>query len=265
MYPNATVIGTDLSPIQPNWVPSNVKFEIDDCCDEWLYQQPFDLIHIRGLYGSVGNWNRLYTQALEHLQPGGYIEQVETGVVHKSDDGSLENTTLNDAGVLALDASFKFGKSLNTVEEMKDGMIKAGFIDVTERFFKLPIGPWPKDQRLKALGRYQRLVWDESIEMWMMMFLTKVMGVGRLPLVRIVTDSGSGPEEKRMRIWRKSGKTCTAQNFMLTKMCMCWSLTLLSSNVVSGESAMGVSLLSPRKQRQNKWPIEPGHFRRSFC
>lgn len=26
-YPNATVIGTDLSPIQPTWVPPNVRFE----------------------------------------------------------------------------------------------------------------------------------------------------------------------------------------------------------------------------------------------
>lgn len=28
--PSAEVIGTDVSPIQPNWVPPNVKFELDD-------------------------------------------------------------------------------------------------------------------------------------------------------------------------------------------------------------------------------------------
>ena len=34
-YPTASIIGIDLSPIQPSWVPSNVKFQIDDCTLEW--------------------------------------------------------------------------------------------------------------------------------------------------------------------------------------------------------------------------------------
>lgn len=37
LFPSATVTGTDLSPIQPSWVPPNVQFEVDDCTDEWLY------------------------------------------------------------------------------------------------------------------------------------------------------------------------------------------------------------------------------------
>lgn len=34
-YPSAVVIGTDLSPTQPSWVPPNVRFEVDDFKDEW--------------------------------------------------------------------------------------------------------------------------------------------------------------------------------------------------------------------------------------
>lgn len=34
-YPAATVRGMDLSPTQPDWVPPNVKFEVDDFNDEW--------------------------------------------------------------------------------------------------------------------------------------------------------------------------------------------------------------------------------------
>lgn len=30
-FPDTEVIGTNVSPIQPSWVPPNVKFEIDDC------------------------------------------------------------------------------------------------------------------------------------------------------------------------------------------------------------------------------------------
>lgn len=177
LYPNATVIGTDLSPIQPSLVPPNVKFEVDDCCDEWLYTQPFDFIHVRGLYGCISDWHQFYTRALQNLQPGGYLEQLETGIEYKSDDGSLRNTKIEEGGKLSIEAGTKFGKSFRTVEEMHDNMIKAGFVDVKIHHFKLPVGPWPKDQHLKTLGKYQRLACQESLEMWVMMLYTRILGV----------------------------------------------------------------------------------------
>ncbi|KAF7590911.1 hypothetical protein BBP40_002217 [Aspergillus hancockii] len=175
-HPEATVIGTDLSPIQPNYVPPNVYFEIDDCCDEWIYKAPFDFIHVRGLFGSVADWGSFYEQALTHLQPGGYIEQVEMGVNPVSDDGSTKGSVYETWGAKSLEAGDKFGKSLRIVDESKQRMIDAGFINVVERRYKLPIGPWPKDPHLKNLGRYFRLVVEESLEMWAMMLYTKVLG-----------------------------------------------------------------------------------------
>ncbi|KAE9572310.1 hypothetical protein CGMCC3_g11722 [Colletotrichum fructicola] len=35
VFPHAQVIGNDLSPIQPEWVPQNCKFEIDDVESAW--------------------------------------------------------------------------------------------------------------------------------------------------------------------------------------------------------------------------------------
>ena len=59
LYPSAIVTGTDLSPIQPTWVPPNVRFEIDDMESEWTYSpDTFDLIHIRGLHGSIARLAR---------------------------------------------------------------------------------------------------------------------------------------------------------------------------------------------------------------
>lgn len=64
-HPSAVVIGTDLSPIQPTWVPPTLKFEVDDCEAEWTYPEKyFDYIHIRGLSGSIRDWHRLYAQAM---------------------------------------------------------------------------------------------------------------------------------------------------------------------------------------------------------
>jgi SAM-dependent methyltransferase len=63
--PSARVTGTDLSPIQPYLVPPNVKFEVDDCCDEWTFSaNSFDFIHVRGLYGCVADWEVFYKKVL---------------------------------------------------------------------------------------------------------------------------------------------------------------------------------------------------------
>jgi hypothetical protein len=66
-FPSAEVIGTDLSPIQPAFVPPNLRFEIDDCCSEWAYtKDSFDFIHVRGMYGSIADWPKFYEEVIEY-------------------------------------------------------------------------------------------------------------------------------------------------------------------------------------------------------
>ena len=64
-FPNATVIGNDLSAIQPKWVPPNLSFEIDDCESEWNYSTKFDFIHTRHMDFSIANWEKLMLQCFE--------------------------------------------------------------------------------------------------------------------------------------------------------------------------------------------------------
>ena len=64
-YPNAEVTGTDLSPIQPSWVPQNVRFEVDDVEDTWTYpENHFDLIHEQLLLaGCLTDFKMFFRQA----------------------------------------------------------------------------------------------------------------------------------------------------------------------------------------------------------
>lgn len=117
------------------------------------------------------------TGSCRHTRPGGYIEQVEQSVWIKSDDGTIDGTVFERWGQVSLKAGEAFGKSLRVLDESAKGIKEAGFTDVVERRFKVPIGPWPKDPHLKELGRYNRLQWEEGIEGWTMMLLTKVLGV----------------------------------------------------------------------------------------
>jgi trans-aconitate methyltransferase len=85
-------MGTDLSPIQPNFVPPNCRFEVDDFEDEWVYSQKFDYIHGRDIFFSLANPPRLLAEIYENLEPGGWVEFLETVPWLNSVDGTLENT-----------------------------------------------------------------------------------------------------------------------------------------------------------------------------
>ncbi|KAE8380203.1 S-adenosyl-L-methionine-dependent methyltransferase [Aspergillus bertholletiae] len=177
MHPSARVIGTDLSPIQPSFTPPNVQFEVDDCCDPWLYKNDtFDFVHVRGLYGCVSDWDKFYREAYKHTKPGGYIEQLEQSVQGKSDDGTTTGTMYNEWAQHFLNAGDTFGKTFRVVDEAKDQIKKAGFVDVVECRYKCPIGQWPKDPHFKLLGKLNRVYAEEAIEGYAMMLFTSVLG-----------------------------------------------------------------------------------------
>ena len=66
MFPSADVVGTDLSPIQPEWLPPNLRFEIDDAESSWTWKpESFDYIHNRNFVCAIRDWPRLIQQTFE--------------------------------------------------------------------------------------------------------------------------------------------------------------------------------------------------------
>lgn len=60
----------DISPIQPSFIPPNVRFEVDDINKEWTYPKDhFDFVHIRCMLGTVANWTDFYKSMIEWVQP----------------------------------------------------------------------------------------------------------------------------------------------------------------------------------------------------
>ena len=45
-FPSAEILGTDISAVQPSWVPPNCKFEIDDAQLDWTF--PVEFVAIDG-------------------------------------------------------------------------------------------------------------------------------------------------------------------------------------------------------------------------
>lgn len=141
-FPTTHVAGVDLSPIQPEWVPNNCKFHVDDYEDEWTYQpdEKFDYIHGRALSGTSSDWLRFYGRVMDNLKPGGLVEMQEYDAWIYSDDDSFERAPWTKEWVGKLDTASKmYGKQINVARFQRQWMIDAGFEDVQERIYRVRV------------------------------------------------------------------------------------------------------------------------------
>jgi trans-aconitate methyltransferase len=139
-HPSAQVQGTDLSPIQPIWIPPNLKFVVDDCESSWPEDEHevYDYVHGRSMSGSIANWSALFAEALKALKPGGWLEMQEFDVWFRSEEGELPADSKITEWQQYLDqASLRFGKRLNVANEFKEKMIEVGFEDVVDDIIKV--------------------------------------------------------------------------------------------------------------------------------
>ena len=170
-YPSASVLGTDISPVQPAWVPPNVRFEIDDANDTWTFSTKFDYIHCRYFHMAIEE-KRLFKQAYDALRPGGWFEIRETALPLQCDDGTLAGTALGTWCDEMLTLGRKCGMNFDNPFKYRQWVEEAGFVNVKEDAQILPISPWPKDPHLKQIGRWIQYSFGEGLEafslkMWM--------------------------------------------------------------------------------------------------
>ncbi|EXM12537.1 hypothetical protein FOTG_18964 [Fusarium oxysporum f. sp. vasinfectum 25433] len=167
-FPGCEVIGTDISPIQPGWVPPNLKFEIEDCNQEWTFpSESFDYVHLRYLVGCIPDWTELFSQAYKTLKPGGWVESFEISPTAESDDGTVTyDSAMAQWGRIFVEASKKIGNSFTVVDDkvQRPALQEAGFVDIHEWEFKCPLNPWPKDPKLKEIGRFGEVFLTQDTE-----------------------------------------------------------------------------------------------------
>ena len=73
-------------------------------------------------------------------------------------------------------------------------MTEAGFEEIRELRFKWPIGGWPKDKKMKEIGRYNAASWDQGMEGWVLYLFTEHLGVCfPLPLPSPLSDFSHPP------------------------------------------------------------------------
>ncbi|KIV92325.1 hypothetical protein PV10_06777 [Exophiala mesophila] len=187
-FPEAQVIATDLSPIQPTWIPPNLQFLVDDAEADWTFDEPFDWIHIRNMGGSIADWPALFRKCLDNLKPGGWIEIGDFEVWGSTDDDSLPvNSAYNRWQHSLTEAGEKIGRTMNIIPQVKRMVTEAGFENITEDVYKIPLSPWPKDKRLKELGRYANVLMTEALQAYSLALFTRVLGWDQVEVELLLT------------------------------------------------------------------------------
>ena len=178
MYPSAEVIGTDLSPIQPDFVPPNCRFEIDDAEDEWAYgPSPFDFVHLRLLWHSFSDPRAILKAAYDNLRPGGYVEWQDYMSRFRAIDNSLEGSAITKLDRLYAEAGRNLGRDMLVTPKLAGMMRDVGFVDVIEERYALPGNPWPKGKEAKTLGLWQMTNFLDGMQAITMTVLTKGLGM----------------------------------------------------------------------------------------
>ncbi|GAO16383.1 uncharacterized protein UV8b_00258 [Ustilaginoidea virens] len=182
-YRGASIIGNDLSPIQPCWVPNNVKFIVDDIELDWVEPDQYDFIHCRYMAASIKDWPRLMFQIYESLRPGGWVEFQEfSSTVFCHDANGIEYMAVrhpNHAFVqlhLALkQACSATGRTFDPTPSLRKWTRETGFDHVRQSVFKVPVGSWSKDQRNKEIGSMMAVNYADGVEAMTAVLLRDVL------------------------------------------------------------------------------------------
>ncbi|UQC90272.1 uncharacterized protein CLUP02_15802 [Colletotrichum lupini] len=174
-HPEAEVLGIDLSPSMPQFIPPNVKFEIDDLEEPWVYSKPFDYIHTRAMNSSIIDWKVYIKKCFDNLKSGGFLELQEYDVFVKSDDGTLKpEHAVSRCVDLIYDASIKFGRPYQHIEPLAEMMREVGFVDVAIQSDKWPLNAWARDSKYKELGMWNHENMSSGVEGFTMAAFTRI-------------------------------------------------------------------------------------------
>ncbi|KAK4635790.1 Methyltransferase pytC [Fulvia fulva] len=206
-YPDCQVLGTDLSPVQPSWAPPNCRFEVDDFEQDWTFgHNRFDMIHGRFLMGSITSHAELYKKIYNALKPGGYFELAEMECGTFCDDETVPADSDSNKWWMWLEEAFaKIGKPIPKIDEFPKLLEGAGFVDVVSEMKKRPVNDWPKDPRMKEIGRYSCLNFLEGLEGFTMAPFTRVLGWQPEEAQILVAKVKKETLTRRLHGWQKGG------------------------------------------------------------
>jgi hypothetical protein len=174
--------GTGIWAIEMGDQYPEAHIEATDLSDWGVPADHYDFVHTRFLLGCFTDFKQVIAHAYRNVKPGGWMESQEAHSMPSCDDGTMPDDwpvlewhrRLDQASM-----SPDLNRPLRIAGRSKNWYIEAGFVDVQEVILKLPLNSWPKDPKLKTLGRW----WGENMLMGMqgfsMAFFSRMLGWSR--------------------------------------------------------------------------------------
>ncbi|KAL0932924.1 uncharacterized protein CTRU02_211887 [Colletotrichum truncatum] len=179
LFPNAEILGNDLSAIQPKWyaIGNTVSlFEIDDVESDWIGQK-YDFIFSRYMCGSIVDWPTYMRRVYENLNPGGWAEFQDWSFMICSDDGSIEGTELLRWVDLFMEACKVSGRDGQIGPKLESLVWEnTGLMNIHHQPYRIPAGPWAKDPHLKEIGMYELIQLLDGLEGFSLRLLCGALG-----------------------------------------------------------------------------------------
>lgn len=161
-------------------MPPNCRFELDDAAQDWTFpDNTFDYIHLRFMSGCFKDWVKLYKECFRCLKPGGWLEHQEFSPAMRSDDNSIPKDSIwSEWMSIFIKAGERTGRTFEVVgdDNWVKWMEEAGFTGIRTKMIKTPVGGWPADTKLKAIGHLNKAAFETSLEGYTIHLLTNVMG-----------------------------------------------------------------------------------------
>lgn len=188
-HPESHVIGIDLSPIQPQSVPPNLTFEVDDLEEPWTFPNKFDFVFARMMVGSFADFPKFFEQAFASLSPGGWIEMSDICFPVACDDGSLpKESALEKWSSLILEGGAAVGRFADCPTKYKEQLAAAGFTNIQQTVYKWPQNRWPKDPKFKELGMWVLEDLAPGLEALSAAIFTRILGWSKEELDVFLVD-----------------------------------------------------------------------------
>lgn len=134
-----------------------------------------------------------------------------------------------------------YGTDFRIAERMDQEMKAAGFVDVTQKKAKLPLGHWSADPTYREIGTLFEQYYRTGLEGWMMHVMTRSMGVSARetvpsrPNLRLA-DTPSGPEIKLHRRPKGLSRRLPVESIIIIFICETQAQRVPTSSAITNRS-----------------------------
>jgi hypothetical protein len=127
--------------------------------------------------GIFNDFREIIQKSYNNLKAGGWMESQEIYSTVYCDDHTMPPTypLLHWTSQID-DAAMGLGKPLRIANKLKKWYEQAGFVEVREEIFAIPVSSWPKDERMKLLGKFFGWNLADGFQGWSLEYFVKGLG-----------------------------------------------------------------------------------------